>query len=84
VPQVVGEVEVWIVDPDRLAYAEGDEPHLLAVARNAGQLALDPPEQLFERRWRALEDAHAADVHGRDVVLDVHEHRVLRAHRLHR
>ena len=78
VAQVVVDVEVGVVDPDRLAHAQGHEAHLLAVARGQVQLALDHRPQLLERRRRSLEDADAADVHRGHVVLDVEEHRVLR------
>ena len=82
VAQVVVDVEVRVVDPDRLAHAEGHEADLLAIARGQIQLALHHRSELLERRRRSLEDADAADVHRGHVVLDVEEHRVLRAHRL--
>ena len=82
VAQVVAEVEVGIVDPDRLAHAQRDEAHLLAIARSQVKLPRDHRPQLLEGRRRALEEAHAADVHRGDVVLDVQERRVLGAHRL--
>ena len=42
VAQVVGEVEVRVVHPDRAAEAERDEADLLAVARDEAQLARRP------------------------------------------
>ena len=48
---VVIEVEVRVVDPDRAALAEGDEAELLAEARDEVQARLDVVAELFVARW---------------------------------
>ena len=73
VAQVVLDVEVGIVHPDRPAELEGDEAHLLAVARHQVELGLDHVDHVGERRLGPLEDRHRGDVHVGDVVLDVQE-----------
>ena len=83
VAEVVVEAEVRVVNPRGRAGAERHEAHLLAVARNQVELARDHLLQVLERRWRPLEEAHAADVHRRHVVLDVKERGVDRAHPFH-
>src|SRR6476469_4185187 len=84
VAQVVGEVEVGIVDPHRAAQAERYEANLLAVARDKAQLAPHHLLEPLERRYRALEDAHAAHVHRVHRTLEMQERRVHRAHPVHR
>ncbi len=71
VAQVVVEAEVRIVDPHGRPDGERNGADLLAVAGHEAELAGDHRAELIERRWRPLEDADAADVHRRGVVLHV-------------
>ena len=84
VPQVVVEVEVGIVDPDRSAQLEGNRPHPLAVAGDEVQLGGDHRCDFVERRGRVGKHADGPDVHMGDPVLQVEELGVERAHSLHR
>ena len=79
VAEVVLNVEVRVVHPHRAPQFEGDELHHLAVARDEGELGLDHGHDVIERRLRALEDGHRADVHMADAVLEVQERCVQRA-----
>ena len=63
VADVVAEVELRIVDPERPAGLDRREGELLAVAGHEVQPALDVLEQVVVARRRALEDRHRADVH---------------------
>ena len=76
VAQVVLDVEVGVVHPDRPPQLEGDEADLLAVAGDEVELGLDHGHDVGVRRRRALEDRHRGDVHVGHVVLDVEERRV--------
>ncbi len=85
---VVVEVEVGVVDPDRAALAEGDEAELLAEARDEVQARLDVVAELFVGRRRAVEDDHRGDVHVGAASLHVEECGVesgqaIRAHGTH-
>ena len=80
--QVVGQVEVRIVHPDRPAEGERDEVHPLPVAGDVRQVGLDAPGQVVVGRRRALEDRHRADVHVADGVLEMQERGVLGAEAL--
>ena len=84
VAQVVREVEMRVVHPDRAAEAEGDEADFLAVPRDEAQLAVDHLLEILERRGRAFEDAHTPDVHRIHRPLDMEERGVHRAHPVHR
>src|SRR4051794_16479433 len=53
---VVIEVQVGVVDPDRTALAERDEADLLAEARHEVKARADVVAKLFVGGWRALED----------------------------
>src|SRR5579871_1553774 len=81
--QVVGQVEVRILDPHRPTEAERHEADLLAIAGHQIELRGHHLVQPLERRCVALEDARAADVHGVVRTLDVEERGVHRAHRVH-
>jgi hypothetical protein len=83
VAQMVVEAEVGIVDPHGRPRAEGHEADLLPVPRDEAELAGDHRAEILKGRRRPLEDAHAADVHRRGVVLHVQERRVDRAHPFH-
>ena len=76
VAQVVLDVEVRVVHPDRPPELEGDDADLLAVARDEVELGVDHGHDVGVRRRRALEDGHRGDVHVGHVVLDVEERRV--------
>ncbi len=81
--QMVGKVEVRIVDPDGPAKLERHRTDSLAVAGDEMQLGGDHRLDLAERRWRVSEHAHAADVHMGDPVLQMEELGVERVHSLH-
>ena len=86
VAQVVLDVEVRVVHPDRPPELQRDELDLLAVARDQVQLGVHHRHDVPEGRRRALEDGDGRDVHVGHVVLDVEERRVqgaqtVRAHR---
>src|ERR1700742_141373 len=55
-----------------------------AVARHQREFGGDVRVEPGLRRWRALEERDAPDVHGAAVGLDVQERRVLGAHPVHR
>ena len=84
VSQVVREVEMGIVDPDRSAQLERHRTHSLAVAGDQVELGGDHPRDVVERRRRVGEHAYRADVHMADPVLQVEELGVERIHSLHR
>ena len=79
VAQVVLNVEVRIVDPDRSPQLERDGADLLAVARDEVELGLHHGDDVAEGRRRALEDGDRGDVHVGHVVLNVEERCVQRA-----
>ena len=87
VAEVVLDVEVGIVHPDRPPELQGDEADLLAVARDEVELALHHRDDVLGKGRRgALEDGDRGDVHVGHVVLDVEERRIegaqpVRAHR---
>ena len=70
---VVVEVEVGVVDPDRAALAEGDEAELLAEAGDEVQARLDVVAELFVGRRRAVEEDHRGDVHVGAASLHMEE-----------
>ena len=84
VSQVVREVEMGIIDPDRSAQLERHRTHSLAVAGDEVQLGGDHPRDVVEGRRRVGKHAHPADVHVADPVLQVEELGVERIHPLHR
>ena len=84
VADVVGEVEVRVVDPHRPPELARHEPHLLAIPRQQRQLAGDQLDDLLVRRRRPLEDRARRDVHVGHAVLDVEEQPVERAQPIHR
>ena len=75
---VVLEVEVRIVGPQRPAGAQRGDGETLAVAGDEVQPAAQRVGDLLERRWRPLEDRHGPDVHVRDGALLVQERGVYR------
>ena len=80
---VVVEPEVWIVHPHGPAERERHEAHSLAVAGHQRQVRGDRFRDVIGPRRGTLEDPDRADVHVRDLVLDVKERGVEWAHRLH-
>ena len=60
---VVGEVEVDVVDPERPAGLQRRHDELLAEARHQAEAAADVLDQVDVARRRALEDQDRADVH---------------------
>ena len=81
-PDVVGDVEVLVVDPDRPGQPTRHEPHLLPVPGHQVQPRLDQVDDLRVLELRAvrvgLEDDDAADVHRCAGVLGVQERGVRR------
>ena len=73
---VVVEVQVRVVDPDRPALVERDEPQLLAEAGDEMEARLEVVAELPEVRRRALEDHRRGDVHVSSVALQVEEGRI--------
>ena len=65
VAQVVAQVEVRVVDPDRAALVERDLGEALAKARHEVQARLDVLAQLVVRRRRPVEDRDRRDVQPR-------------------
>ena len=84
VSQMVGEVEVRIVDPDRSAQLQRHRTHSLAVAGDKVQLGRDHAREVVERRGRVGKQAYPADMHVADPVLQVEELGIERIHSLHR
>ena len=76
VAQVVAQVEVRIVDPDRPALVERDVGEALAEARDEVQARLDQLAQLVVGRRRSVEDGDGRDVQTRPGLLEVQERRV--------
>ena len=70
-PDVVVDVEMRIVDPDRPSDVERDELDHLPVARDKGQLRIDHCDDVFEERRRAFEDRNRRDVHMAHIVFDM-------------
>ena len=76
--QVVLDVEVGVVGPDRPAQIEGHAAHHLAVARDQRQLGVDHGQHVGEQGRGTFEDGHRGNVHVADVVLEVEERRIQR------
>ena len=87
VADVVLDVEVRVVLPQRSPEVRRHPPHDLAVARHEGELGRHHRREVPIPGRRAGEDADRADVHVRDRVLNVQERGVERTqtvgHRLH-
>ena len=79
VAQVVLDVEVRVVDPDRTPQLEGNEADLLAITRHEVQLGVHHGDDVAEGRRGPLEDGDRGDVHVGHVVLEMEERGVLRA-----
>ena len=80
VPDVVGDREVGVVDPERAAGLQRRMYDALAVARHEMQPARDVVGELLDRRGWSVENRQAADVHVRvGAVLGVQEAGVDRA-----
>src|SRR5262245_5292379 len=70
---VVVEVQVWVVDPNRATKPEGDETQLLPKARHQVKTRGDVvAELLVGGRW-PLEQGRRGDVHVGGAVLEVEE-----------
>ena len=61
--EMVGQIEVWVVDPDGPTQVEWDPLDALAVARDQVELGVDEIAQFIEAREPAVEHAGASDVH---------------------
>ena len=68
---VVGGVEMWVVDPHRTSLPERHEGEALAIAGNEVQARLDRLDQLLVGRGRTLEDRASGDVHVRRIPLQM-------------
>jgi len=76
--EVVLEVEVLVVDPDRPSQLERHEADALAITRDEVELRLDHVDEVSEGWLRPFEDGDRPDVHMGDVVLHMQERRVQR------
>jgi len=83
VPQVVAEVEVLVVRPERADDLPRQRPHNLPVPGHKRQLRGVEREQVRMRRSRAVEHGQRADVRRDVLVLDEVELRVQRVHPRH-
>jgi hypothetical protein len=75
---VVLEVEVRVVDPDRPSLVQRHRAQLLPEARHEREPGLDVLQKLGVGRRRAFEDRHRGHVHVRCGVLQMQEGRVQR------
>ena len=79
---VSGDVELRVVDPDRIAQPERDLYQLLAIARRAAHASVDVVAELGEAGRsavrRRIERGRPADVHVRSRALDLQKRRVER------
>jgi len=80
VADVVEDLEVGVVDPHRPPELERYEADPLPVARHQREVGGDGADQVTVGGRRALEHRDVPDMHRVVGVLDVQEHRVLRAH----
>ena len=78
VDDVAPDVEVQIVLPGRVSDVQEGEHHLFAVAGDQIQLGFDGRDEALERDG-AFEDAHAADVQGHLLALEIEKRRIQRA-----
>jgi hypothetical protein len=76
VADVIGEVEVWVVDPNGATLREGNESELLAKARDEMQAGLDVVPELVVAGRGPLEQGDGGDVHVGRPPLEVEERRV--------
>jgi len=76
VAQVVAQVEVRVVDPDRPALVERDAGEALAKAGDEVQARLDQLAQLVVGRRGPVEDGDRCDVQACPGLLEVQERRV--------
>ena len=81
---VVREIKVGVIDPNRASDSEGNLPNPLAVAWNERDSLRDDFDKpvVVEALVRRAENRHASDVHGRRGVVQVQQRRVERAHPL--
>jgi len=79
-PDVIAEIEVQVVDPDRRPEAERYGVQLLAVAGQERQAVRDERHDLLMGRRRTLEHGNRRDRHRRVLVLvlRIDEHGVQR------
>jgi hypothetical protein len=72
---VVGEVEVFVVDPDRVGQPARHPAYALAITRYEGDAVTDQVDQalVVESRLGCLEDGYPADVHRCRRLLEVEE-----------
>ena len=78
VAEVVVDVEMGVVHPDRAPEVERDEADDLPVAGDERELAPHHVDDVGVAGGRAFEDADGRDVHVADIVLDVQERRIER------
>jgi len=81
---VVFEVKVRIIHPDRATEVERHAANRLAIARNPIKLAGNHVQQRPIARCGPFEDADGADMHVADTIFDVEERRVRRAQSIER
>lgn len=76
VADVVVEVEVGVIDPDRAALVERHEPQLLAESGHEVQAPLEVLLELLEVGGGTIEDHRRGDVHVGAVALEMKKRRV--------
>jgi hypothetical protein len=84
VPDVVVEVELGIIDPNRTTQLEGHRTDPLPVAGEEGQLRADQRFELAVVGGRVGEDAGHSDVHVDGPVLQMEEFGIESAESVHR
>src|SRR6266545_2062737 len=84
VPDVVEDLEVFVVCPHRAAEMQWDGAHALPVPGHERQLAHQQPDQVAIGRSGPLEHGHRTDVHRDLLVLEVVEPGVDHVHPVHR
>ncbi len=70
-PQVVVEVEPWIVDPQWAAELEEHAAHTLAVPRDQVQLRGHEGPHIPKAWWRVIENAGSSNVHVDLLILKI-------------
>ena len=80
---VVAQLEPGVIDPDREGQVERNPPHVLAVAREGREQALDGQAELVVGGRRPLEDEHRSHVELLHVPFEVQEGGIERAQALH-
>src|SRR5262249_22888770 len=79
VPDVIEDLEVRVINPDRAPDAQRNVADLLAIPRYQVQLRDHQPDDVSVRRRRAFEDGDRPHVHRVVLTLDPEERGIQRA-----